>query len=202
MIALILSAVVAVALAQGPPPYCFDPQQMDALASKCYSDQGLVLHLPSDPNNLDTVKDAALKNQMTHSPEAVCQNTAAYDAAIHCSLQLSLSCTMPGYESYLPSEANLKQAQTIMCSNQHLIDHLCTVNNTHDMVDCGHRKYGEMTVADAMDPYKSTCMAYIHAEECLEEEISECGQATVEIHKQLNQLNAPIICQGGSSIGK
>ncbi|GFR70591.1 chitin synthase [Elysia marginata] len=195
-------ALVAASVAQTPPPICFNPQQMDAAASKCYSDQGLVLHMPLDPRNLDNIKDAALKNQMTHSPEAVCKNTAAYDAAIHCSLQLSLSCTMPGYENYLPSESNLKTAQNVMCSNQHLIDHLCTVNQTHDMVDCGHRKYGEMSVADAMDPYKSTCLAYIHAEECLEEEVSECGQATVEIHKQLNQLNAPVICQGGSSIGK
>ncbi|GFO14162.1 hypothetical protein PoB_004066700 [Plakobranchus ocellatus] len=99
-----------------------------------------------------------MQNQMTHSPEAVCKNVAAYDAAIHCSLQLAKTCTMPGYETYLPSEANLKQAQNVM--------------------------------------------AYIHAEECLEEEITECGEATVEIHKQLNQLNAPVICQGGSSIGK
>ncbi|XP_012941973.1 uncharacterized protein LOC106012726 [Aplysia californica] len=170
---------------------------------KCYSDQGLVLHLPDDPNNPDHIKQTSVANALTSTPEVVCKNRAAYDAAIHCSLALSQSCTPKAYQSLLPDENNLKMVQNIMCNNLNSLNHMCTVNNTHDLVDCGIKKYGTMTVADAMDPYKSTCTAYQHAEECLEEEIQECGQANLDLQKQFNQLSAPVACQGaGTAIGK
>ena len=48
-----------------------------------------------------------------------CSNTAAYDAAIHCSLQLSIQCTPKQFLDLLPDENNLKQVQDIMCKNLH-----------------------------------------------------------------------------------
>merc|ERR1712154_562006 len=144
----VFAALVAVCLSQQEtfPAVCYNQAGMKAAQQKCYSDQGLTLHLPDDPNNL-------------------------------------------------------KQVQNIMCQNLGSLQHLCTLNNTDNLAACGQTKYGQLTVADAMDPFKSTCAAYDHAEECLEEEIQECGQENLDLQKQFNQLQAPIACQS-KQVGK
>merc|ERR1712154_482885 len=183
----VFAALVAVCLSQQEtfPAVCYNQAGMKAAQQKCYSDQGLTLHLPDDPNN----------------PEVVCKDTASFDKAIHCSLQLSDSCTPKAFKTLLPEENNLKQVQNILCQNLGSLQHLCTLNNTDNLAACGQTKYGQLTVADAMDPFKSTCAAYDHAEECLEEEIQECGQENLNLQKQFNQLQAPIACQS-KQVGK
>jgi len=205
MLQLLLAALVAVSQAQTQqetfPAVCYNPASMKAAQQKCYSDQGLTLHLPDDPNNPDHIKDANVKNGQTNTPEVVCKDTASFDAAIHCSLQLSDSCTPKAFKTLLPDENNLKTVQNIMCQNLGKLQHMCTLNNTDSLAACGQTKYGQLTVADAMDPFKSTCAAYDHAEECLEEEIQECGQENLDLQKQFNQLQAPIACQS-KQVGK
>jgi len=191
----LLAAVAASASAETFPLLCYSPNLYNAAAEKCYSDQGLKLHTPQDPNNPDHITDANIKNALTATPEAVCNNTAAYDKAINCSLSLSDSCTPQAFKALLPSLDNLKQMQNLMCANLASIEHLCTLNNTNDLQACGQQKYGQLTVSDAQDPYKATCASYQHAEECLEQEIQECGKANLDLQKQFNQLQKPVACQ-------
>merc|ERR1711963_185301 len=136
--------------------------------------------------------------------ENVCNNTDKYNAAIACSLNLTKACTAKEFMALLPDPNNLQTIQNIMCANLAQLEHLCTVNKTSALFKCSQDKYGTMTVADAYDPYISTCTSYDHAEECLEEEIQECGQANLDLRKQFNQLQKPPACMTTttSPIGK
>merc|ERR1711963_1309410 len=186
------------------PAFCYDPNQSRYLYEKCYSDQGLKLHTPQDPNNPDHIIASNIKNGLESTPENVCNNTDKYNAAIACSLNLTKACTAPEFMALLPDPNNLQTIQNIMCANLAQLNHLCTVNKTAELFKCSQDKYGTMTVADAYDPYISTCTSYDHAEECLEEEIQECGQANLDLQKQFNQLQKPPACMTTttSPIGK
>jgi len=189
---------------QSFPPECYNVRAYGAAQVKCYTDQGLNLVLPNNPYNSTHVKEANIKNSLDATPEDICDplNRPKYDAAIHCSLALEISCTPYVYQTLLPDEKNLKKAQDTMCANLDVLNHTCTVNQTSDLVDCGIKKYGQLTVAEANDPLKSTCASYQHAEDCLEEEILECGKANLDLQKTFNQLRVPKICSEDEPLGK
>merc|ERR1712200_249988 len=105
-------------------------------------------------------------------PDAYCANRAAYDAAGTCTLNLERACTPPAYMSLLPDNNNMIQAGNIICNNQNDID-----------------------------PMLASCAMYDHIEQCLEEEIQECGQTNLDIQKQLNSLAKPPAC-ANQAIGK
>merc|ERR1711879_961496 len=75
------------------------------------------------------VKEANIKNSLDATPEDICDplNRPKYDAAIHCSLALEISCTPYVYQTLLPDEKNLKKAQDTMCANLDVLNHTCTV---------------------------------------------------------------------------
>merc|ERR1719305_621251 len=133
------------------------------------------------------------------SPDEFCANRAAYDAASTCTLALSVKCTPQDYAGLLPDANNLQMMGNVMCNNLNQINHLCTMNNTDDILACTKAKYQQITLAEANDPMRSACVVFDHTEQCLEEEIQECGQGNLDIQKQLNQLAKPIGCR---TIGK
>ena len=55
------------------PAVCYNQNAMKAATEKCYTDQGLTIHLPADPNNPDHITDANMKNALSSTPEVVCK---------------------------------------------------------------------------------------------------------------------------------
>jgi len=152
---------------------------------------------------LSGAKEHLGRRDMTKAsgPDNYCANRAAYDAASTCTLNLERACTPPEYMSLLPDPNNMITAGNVICNNQKDIDHLCNLNNTDDMAACQKAKYGQLTVAEANDPVLASCAMFDHIEQCLEEEIQECGQANLDIQKQLNSLAKPPAC-ANQAIGK
>merc|ERR1719320_2284317 len=152
---------------------------------------------------LSGAKEHLGRRDMTSAsgPDNYCANRAAYDAASTCTLNLERACTPPEYMSLLPDPNNMITAGNVICNNQKDIDHLCNLNNTDDMAACQKAKYGQLTVAEANDPVLASCAMFDHIEQCLEEEIQECGQANLDIQKQLNSLAKPPAC-ANQAIGK